>query len=120
MDSTIRIKIKRGESFVYSFISTDQETGLPIALTDWSIESQIRDKDDNLVESLIVTKKPELGRVEVVAGATYRDSVNRTMLWPIGVLFWDVKYTSPLGLDTATETAEILVQRSVTRTLESA
>ena len=98
------IKIKRGDSFIFTnnqLLDTNNE---PVDLTGWGVRSQIRDRSMSLVDELDVT----------ISQFDYSIVKMNTESWPVVDLFWDVEYTAPDGTVFSSETITVKVIQDVT------
>lgn len=99
---------KRGDTFV---LNSDVETeGVAVDITGWTIASQIRDRDDIVIQTLTVTITDAVnGRLSLSATPT------QTELWPVSSLFCDIEFIDDTGVVTSTETFTINVLLDITR-----
>lgn len=99
--------IKRGDSFNMSCIY--KENGTPANLTQYTINSQLRDSGDNLVQALLVTKADQSS----LPGAFVLSAID-TSVFPIDLLRCDIQFVE--GETTrSTQTFFIPVEEDVTR-----
>ena len=95
--------VKKGESFgVDCVYSVD---GAPANLAGVTVKSQVRERSGKLLAELTYTATGGIGQYSL-AGAT--DG------WPLGIVYWDVKYSSA-DLISYTDTMQILVLEAQTR-----
>lgn len=101
----VTITHKRGDTYRLKGVYSDAN-GVPINLTGYTIESHIRDKDDNLVHSFAVASRIDAeGSFEMVPADT--------SLWPLSKLAWDIQYTFN-GIVQSGETNYIQMVKDVT------
>lgn len=98
------IKIKRGDSFIFTNNQLLDSNGDPIDLTGWTIRSHIRDRSMNLIDELDMT----------IETFSYSMTKMNTEMWPVVDLFWDVEYTMPDGTVFSSETITVKVIQDVT------
>lgn len=99
--------IKRGDSF--NMACTYKENGTPANLTQYTINSQLRDSGDNLVQALLVTKADQSS----LPGAFVLSAID-TSVFPIDLLRCDIQFVE--GTTTrSTQTFFIPVEEDVTR-----
>lgn len=99
--------IKRGDSFNMSCIY--KENGVPSNLTQYEINSQLRDSGDNLVQTLVVTKADQFS----LPGA-FVLSATDTTVFPIDMLRCDIQFIEGETIR-STQTFFIPVEEDVTR-----
>ena len=103
---TQTVSIKQGASFGFAGVATDGTN--PISLAGYTLESQVRDREDNLVDTLVTTIVSETdGTFTVVASAG-------TLAYPIGTLEIDIRLTHTAAVEFS-ETILLNVTPSVTR-----
>jgi hypothetical protein len=109
----IRITHKRGDTFRRSFIAQGDD-GLPVDITNCTIESQVRNKSGTLLSMLAVTKTD-------AANGEFDLTEEDTSGWPIYrpgsptySLYMDIQYTYPSGTVESTETLMISVKEDIT------
>ena len=100
------ITVKAGDTFSASAIYKDSSDNA-IDLTDYTIESQVRDMQGNLLSSLTIVKLNQ-----TTDKGKYTLSCD-TSSWPIASVQWDVKYTIN-GTVVHTDTQKISVVQSIT------
>ena len=102
------IHLKRGDTF--SLAAVVQGDGVAADITGWTIASQIRTASGTLIDTLTVAV------TSAVAGTYTLDesAAGVTEAWPVGKLEMDIQYTVG-GVIVSTETAQIRVERDVTR-----
>lgn len=98
---------KRGDTFEQQLVR--QIAGAPLNLTGYSVAAQLRTKAGLLVFTFAPTIEPLEGLVLLSA------SPAQTALWPLGRLFFDVKYTEPGGRKTASPTYFFELREDITR-----
>lgn len=103
----IALTIKNGETFLFNGQYTENDGVTPKSLAGVTLSSQIRDKDDLLIDTLVVTVTNE------AAGTFTVTTTNSTDLWTVGSLFWDLKYIIN-GIKGLTETISVKVVQAVT------
>jgi hypothetical protein len=96
---------KQGDSFDVEANYTD-EKGDPIDITDYIISSQIRGYTGNLVDTLVYSA------IDSKQGS-YRLFSNSTYSWPIGLVLWDIKYSTGTKI-VHSETINITVEKTQT------
>lgn len=105
--STTISPIKRGDSFNMSCVY--KENGVPANLTQYTINSQLRDSGDNLVQTLVATKADQTS----LPGAFVLSAID-TSVFPIDLLRCDIQFVE--GETTrSTQTFFIPVEEDVTR-----
>ena len=75
--------VKRGDTFNLSCVYKEQ--GVPANLTQYTINSQLRDSGDNLVQTLVVTKADQSS----LPGAFVLSAID-TSVFPIDLLRCDI------------------------------
>lgn len=100
------VKLKRGDSFVFTNNQLIGDDGNPLDLNGWGIRSQIRNKSLVLVEELIV----------VVSQFDYSITADPLMSssWPVGDLMWDIEYTTPDGVVFSSDTIIVKIIQDIT------
>ena len=99
---------KRGDTFELTLSLENQ--GNPVDITNFTIASQIRDQDDQLVQALTVTKTDASnGQFTLTATDTQTDD------WPIAKLDVDVEFVEPDTTVSSSETFNIQVIKDITR-----
>lgn len=106
--STNVITIKKGDSFSRACRLLD-DTDTPIDLTDYTIESQVRDSRDNLIATLTATKYNQTTN----PGVFMLSAEDGTDSWPSANLGMDIVYTVD-GIIQHTEDITVSVIRSKT------
>jgi len=102
------IALKQGVSFQLSCVFRDA-AGVPVALDGFTIESQIRDSQSNLIAMLNCVQPVGVpGCVNVFYDGS-------TIAWATGRYFCDIVVTRPDGVIQATETFGVIVNPAVTR-----
>lgn len=101
------IEIKQGDTL--DLACRLQTGGEAVDITGWSIASQVRDPQGQLLH----TFAPEI--TDAAAGA-YRllASAAQTVVWPPGGLSMDIRYTNASGHVMSTQAIALQVQRAVT------
>lgn len=99
--------IKRGDSFNMACIY--KENGVPADLTQYTINSQLRDSGDALVQTMIVTK----GNQTTTPGAFVLTAPDASV-FPIDTLRCDIQFVEGETVR-STQTFYIPVQEDVTR-----
>lgn len=99
--------IKRGDSFNMSCVY--KENGVPANLTQYTINSQLRDSADNLVQTLIATKADQSS----LPGAFALSAID-TSVFPIDLLRCDIQFVEGQTVR-STQTFFIPVEEDVTR-----
>lgn len=100
----------RGGTFELTL--TFEDLTIPVDLTTWTITSQLRRRNSELVDNLVVTKLPQagdtLGKFTITAApATQTD-------WPLGDLFCDVKFVDADGRVYPSQTFIVRVIKEIT------
>jgi hypothetical protein len=100
---------KRGDTFALGCTYKDA-AGLPTTLEDHVIESQLRDREDSLVQSLTC----ELSDQEANPGFfSISATAAQTALWPAGRYLMDIQIT--LGVTrVSSETVSIRIEPDIT------
>lgn len=99
---------KRGDTF--SLSSSVENEGVAVDITGWTIESQVRQSDDTLVQALTVTITDAVNGLFTISATALQ-----TESWPIASLLCDIEFTEPSGEVNSTETFTISVQKDITR-----
>lgn len=110
MASTITIEHKRGDTFRQDVVV--KISNVAVDITDWTIESMLRDMDKALLETFTVTKTtPASGQYRIEA------IKDQTALWPVGKAKMDIQYTYPSGGDfrVSSETYDVKIIEDITR-----
>lgn len=102
--SATTIQHKRGDTFIANCVRTDTD------ITDWTITSQIRDMDEELVADCDVT-------ITDAAEGQYTVRVDDTENWPVGFLLWDVECIDTANVKQSTDTIRVRVLADITRAL---
>jgi hypothetical protein len=97
---------KRGDTFSLACIYKVDGTATSVSAFD--IDSQIRDSQGNLIQTLTATKMPETGSFTLTADA------EDTTLWPVSVLKCDLQF-SESGIVRSTETFNVVVVNEITK-----
>lgn len=97
---------KRGDTFNLACVY--KIDGTATSVTGYDIDSQIREPQGTLIQTLAVTKLPEIGSFTLTA-----DAVD-TALWPQSVLKCDIQF-SENGIVRSTETFNIVVVNEITK-----
>lgn len=100
-----KILLKRGDTLIWSCALADQ-SGVAVDLTNWVIESQVRDGDTLIGELTIVPTSLPNGQFNLQSGST--------SAWPVRNLFCDIQYTTPDGIVTSSETFIVSMVKDVT------
>ena len=102
------LRHKRGATF--SFFGEIPESYADGAFAACQLKSQVRDSDDNLVQNLTVEwDDPLTTRVMRITSEP-----GNTDLWPVGRLFWDVRFVYPDGTSMVSATISILCEKNIT------
>lgn len=99
--------IKRGDSFNLACVY--KENGVPANLTQYTINSQLRDSSDNLVQALTATKADQAS----LPGA-FTLSAADSSVFPIDMLRCDIQFIEGTTVR-STQTFFIPVEEDVTR-----
>ncbi len=101
------LTFKRGDTFLLEGVVTDD--GVAVDITNWTIQSQLRDRNHKLIFDLVVEKTNALqGRYLLKAAATDTDD------WPTGLLDLNVQYTTDVNQVVSTKTVKVDVQLDIT------
>jgi hypothetical protein len=101
---------KRGNTFELSGTVEIVQAGAPVTdLTGWTGTSTVRDVNNKLISTLILSILNPLTMLVKV-----RQTAEDTRLWPIGTLYMDIRFTAPNGDIVNTSTAEINVVKEIT------
>lgn len=101
-----QIKFKRGDTFTLT--CTYKVDGVPASVAALTIDSQIRNQRNQLIQELTVTKLVGTGQFTLVASA------EDTTDWPVSVLRCDIQF-SESGVVRSTQTFDISVAEEVTK-----
>lgn len=101
-----QIKFKRGDTF--SLACTYKVDGTPASVSSLTIESQIRNSRNLLIQDLNVTKHLDTGKFTLTSPS------EETSTWPISVLQCDIQF-SENGIVRSTQTFDISVVEEVTK-----
>ena len=99
--------IKRGDTFNMSCVY--KENGVPANLTQYTINSQLRDSSDNLVQTLVATKADQTA----LPGAFVLTAPDSSV-FPIDMLRCDIQFVEGETIR-STQTFFIPVEEDVTR-----
>ncbi len=99
---------KRGDTFALA--SSVENEGVAVDITNWTIESQVRQVDDTLVQNLTVTVTDAANGLFTISATALE-----TESWPVANLFCDIEFTEVSGEVNSTETFTISVQKDITR-----
>jgi hypothetical protein len=97
---------KRGDTFSLACIYKVDNVATSVSAYD--IDSQVRDSQGNLIQTLTVTKLPETGSFTLTADA------EDTASWPQSVLKCDLQF-SENGIVRSTETFNVVVVNEITK-----
>lgn len=100
---------KRGDTFYIEATYCADGTNAT-DLTSYTITSQVRDMQGELVSSLTITKSANQSTTGKGKFTLQAD----TSLWPIATLIWDIEYVVN-GITQSTETIKIRVVQDVTQ-----
>jgi hypothetical protein len=100
-----KIKLKRGDTLLLACVLQDG-TGAGVDLTNWLVESQVKD-GDTLLASLTYTATS-------LTSGQFNLLCQNTSTWPIRNLVCDIKYTTPDGVVASCDTFEIQMVKNVT------
>lgn len=76
-------EFKQGTTFIASCSYRENDQITPKSLAGVTITSKIRDRNDNIIEQLVVTILDE-------AQGLYRLQAAQTNIWPAENLYWDI------------------------------
>jgi len=99
--------IKQGDSFLLS--CTYQENGQPVDVTDYAIQSQVRDSVGTLLQTLLVVKQDQAfypGKFTLDGGV---------IAWPVDLLACDIQTINGDGFVRSSQTFSIPIISDVTR-----
>lgn len=99
---------KRGDTFLLA--CTYKENATPVDLSDFDIQSQVRDSMGALVEQLVVS----LADQGTAPGVFTLAPSSNPPDWPVDLLTCDVQFTKD-GVVRSTQTFEIPVEQDITR-----
>lgn len=106
----INATIKRGSTLQYDATAT--ESGVPVNLTGWTINSQVRTRSGELVGQVTATVLDQ-----ATSPGQYRLRADTTS-WQLGLQLWDIAYSYSDGaggsIITHTETVRLLVEPAAT------
>ncbi|PIE10062.1 MAG: hypothetical protein CSA72_10640 [Rhodobacterales bacterium] len=99
----------RGSTFLFiGTLSLTDAEGTPIDGTGWSISSDIRKLDGELIAPLVVDW------IDPTERRFAAEFDGDTRSWPLGRAKWDLLVTGPLGQVIYTKTAHLLIEEGVT------
>ena len=101
------VTVKRGATFSYAGL-----VNLPGDFA-WSANSNIRDKTGAVIQALNVTLEeplPDSNQWRILLTATPEE----TLTWPLGTLYWDIRYSSDSNPVIISPTISVLVVDSET------
>lgn len=101
-----QIQFKRGDTFTLT--CTYKVDGVATSVTALTIDSQIRNQRNQLIQELTVTKLVGTGQFTLVASA------ENTTEWPVSVLRCDIQF-SDNGIVRSTQTFDISVVEEITK-----
>jgi len=101
------LAFKRGSSFRRRVAYTPGDNE-PATLVDTTIASEVRTPGGTLIATLVVEKNGDN------LGFTVKAPLG-TATWPLGVAYWDIKFTFPGDDIKFTDTTSIEVLREVTQ-----
>jgi len=101
------IELKRGDTLSFLVIRKD-EAGLPLTGDAANLKSEVRDKNDKLYGTFVITETATLGTYLFEISSTITD------LFPITVLYFDIQYKDGDTVQSS-YTDEITVYKDVTR-----
>lgn len=101
------IQHKRGDTFLFEAVLRESKNGPVIDITDWTLESMVRDADSVLIAELDVT-------VTDAAQGEYTVSADDTSDWPVGLAYWDIQYTDDAGVIRSTDTIALAIIQDIT------
>lgn len=99
---------KRGDTF--ELLSTVENEGVAVDITNWTIASQARSDDDTILQTFTITKTDAANGVFTV-GAT----ATQTEAWALGNYSMDIEFIDASGEVNSTETFTLSVLRDITR-----
>ena len=104
------IKLVRGDTFAQTCTYTVDDVA--VAITGYTITSQVRDQAGALVQALTVAILTQSGATlgQFTIGATY----TQTAAWPTGQLVFDIQTTDTSAVRISSEEAVIIVSEGVT------
>jgi len=101
-----QIKFKRGDTF--SIKCTYKENGIPVSVSEFDIDCQIRNKRGALIATLVDTKQ------ELTGVFTLEPTIADTSDWPVDVLKCDIQL-SENGVIRSTDTFLVVVSEEITK-----
>lgn len=101
-----QIQFKRGDTFTLT--CTYKVDGVATSVSALTIESQIRNQRNALIQELTVTKLAGTGQFTLVASAI------DTTDWPVSVLRCDIQFSEG-GVVRSTQTFDIYVAEEITK-----
>ena len=99
------INIKRGDTFGFSMTLTN-DSNVAITGQALNLKCQIRDGNDVLVDTMVITESDTLG--------TYIFRAGSTLEWH-GSLFFDIQYTDADSIVASSDAVGIMVREDVTK-----
>jgi len=116
MSSNYDLNVKRGDTLVFSFTFTYNDTGAAVPLTGWAIWFTLKKKEDDLDSAALVRKQftnftnPTLGKATIIAAtAAETDTL-------LGKYFFDIQYKDNSGIVRTPDEGTINFTRDITRT----
>lgn len=79
--------------------------GLPVDITNWTVESQLKNADGSFTDTF------DCGWVPNEGNTFFHKKLN-TSHWPIGTIRFMIKLTSPLGESITSSPTEITIKRA--------
>jgi hypothetical protein len=109
------IRFKRGDKFKYVGTASAVINGTAIRdFTGWTLEAQLRRKADGslILQCDIYWIDAATGKFVVDTGTS---PIDLSLSWPLGLAEFDIRFTSPTGERTSTDTVSFLIAAGVTR-----
>lgn len=99
------MEIKQGSTFLLALqVEVD---GKPQSLVGWTVTSSIGTKNRSFVQPMkVVVIDADKGLVEISA---------QTDAWPLGQMYFDIKYVTDSAQKVVSESVSVLVTQSITK-----
>ena len=107
--TTLTLTHKRGDTFNLTGACLDS-SGVPVDLTDYTLESQVRDMQGELLSAFTCTKTVPVQGTYLISA-----SADTTGLWPPGGYRFDVQFTALDGTVTSSDTVALKIVEDITR-----
>lgn len=99
---------KRGDTF--ELLSTVENEGVAVDITNWTIASQARADDDTVFHTFTVTKTDAVNGIFTISATS-----TQTEAWTLGSYAMDIEFTDGSGDVNSTETFTLTILRDITR-----